>query len=198
MATKIKKIFVGGIPLALSETTFREHFEKYGEITDVQIVKDRATGDVVNFLGLIFVGRSRGFGFVRFQDPSSVKKVMKEKHYLGSKLVEVKKAEPKNALLMASEAQMESKLSEASWTNSTRTPTTASPIVVGNAPLGVIPLVPGLVIPPRGASGSDSGSSPDSASEPGIASTTTTTASSLHIYTFFFHVSTLFILHFSF
>ena len=44
MATKIKKIFVGGIPLALSEAQFRDYFEKYGEITDVQIVKDRATG----------------------------------------------------------------------------------------------------------------------------------------------------------
>jgi RNA recognition motif-containing protein len=75
MATKIKKIFVGGIPLALSENAFKEYFKKYGEITDVQIVKDRATG------------RSRGFGFVRYQDPSSVKRVMKEKHYLGNKLV---------------------------------------------------------------------------------------------------------------
>lgn len=89
MATKIKKIFVGGIPLALSEAQFREYFEKYGEITDVQIVKDRATGEPNASSRILFIhiGRSRGFGFVRFQDPSSVKKVMKEKHYLGNKLV---------------------------------------------------------------------------------------------------------------
>lgn len=98
--------------------------------------------------GKLYPGRSRGFGFVRFQDPSSVKKVMKEKHYLGNKLVEVKKAEPKNALLMASEAIEQSKLSEASWSNASRAPTGGpAGIVLGTSgnPLGVIPLVPGLV-----------------------------------------------------
>ena len=83
---------------------------------------------------------------------------MKEKHYLGNKLVEVKKAEPKNALLMASEAS-ESKLSEASWSNSLRAPTAGATAGMAGA-LGVMPLVPGLVpvvASPRARSSADGG-----------------------------------------
>jgi len=155
MATKIKKIFCGGVPLSLSETEFREYFEKFGSITDVQIVKDRNTG------------KSRGFGFVRFQDPSSVKKVMKEKHFLLNKLIEVKKAEPKNALLNEAEA---AGLAEGSWANSTRggvggatgtaggtsgRPPSGGPIGSMNPGMVGVPVVPvpRMVLPHGGAGG---------------------------------------------
>lgn len=68
----------------------------------------------------------------------------------------MKKAEPKNALLMASEANLDPKLSETSWSNAARAPT--APMVVGAPGIGVIPLVqslvPGLVsgIPRTGVS----------------------------------------------
>ncbi|XP_035221391.1 RNA-binding protein Musashi homolog Rbp6-like, partial [Stegodyphus dumicola] len=42
----------------------REYFSKYGDITEVMVMKDPTTR------------RSRGFGFVTFADPDSVDKVL--------------------------------------------------------------------------------------------------------------------------
>eukprot|EP00960_Hanusia_phi_P061353 764818-Hanusia_phi.AAC.3 len=49
-----KKLFVSGIPFALSSEDLRETFEKFGPVEDSYVVKDRETG------------RSRGFGFITF------------------------------------------------------------------------------------------------------------------------------------
>lgn len=46
----------------------RNHFAKYGNITDAVIMKDRITG------------RPRGFGFVTFDNQDSVNRVLEEKH----------------------------------------------------------------------------------------------------------------------
>lgn len=40
------------------------HFEKYGDIKDVKIIEDRETG------------RSKGFGYVEFEDKASVEKAL--------------------------------------------------------------------------------------------------------------------------
>jgi RNA recognition motif-containing protein len=55
------KVFVGGLEYNLGESELRAHFEKYGELTDCQIIRDAHSG------------RSRGFGFVRFKDDSIAK-----------------------------------------------------------------------------------------------------------------------------
>lgn len=49
-----KKLYVGNISWGVSDEDLRAHFEKYGEVTDAVVMKDRETN------------RSRGFGFVTF------------------------------------------------------------------------------------------------------------------------------------
>jgi heterogeneous nuclear ribonucleoprotein A1/A3 len=55
--------------------TFRNHFEKYGEITDAVIMRDRYTN------------QPRGFGFVTYADPSVVDKVIEDTHIINGKQV---------------------------------------------------------------------------------------------------------------
>jgi heterogeneous nuclear ribonucleoprotein A1/A3 len=60
---RTKKIFVGGVPQAVSDDAFKSHFAKFGEIAESQIMKDRTTG------------KSRGFGFVTYVSEDSVDRV---------------------------------------------------------------------------------------------------------------------------
>lgn len=82
---KTKKVFVGGLPMSIGEDEFREYFERFGSVTDAQIMLERDTG------------RPRGFGFVTFENEDSVEKVLSVNHELSGKIVEVKKAEPKRS-----------------------------------------------------------------------------------------------------
>ncbi|CAG7827542.1 unnamed protein product, partial [Allacma fusca] len=58
------KMFIGGLSWQTSPESLREYFSKYGEITEVMVMKDPTTR------------RSRGFGFVTFSDPAAVDKVL--------------------------------------------------------------------------------------------------------------------------
>lgn len=51
-----KKLFVGGLSWNTNDSSLREAFEVFGEVTDAKVITDRETG------------RSRGFGFVTFSD----------------------------------------------------------------------------------------------------------------------------------
>ncbi|MED5463234.1 MAG: RNA-binding protein [Myxococcota bacterium] len=51
-----KKLYVGGLAWGTDENGLREAFEQYGEVVDCKIITDRDTG------------RSRGFGFVTFNE----------------------------------------------------------------------------------------------------------------------------------
>lgn len=62
---------------------FRKYFETFGGVVDAVVMFDRQTQ------------RSRGFGFVTFQDDSVVHDVMMSTHEINGKMVEVKRAEPK-------------------------------------------------------------------------------------------------------
>uniref|UniRef100_A0A0C9S7R0 TSA: Wollemia nobilis Ref_Wollemi_Transcript_12942_1780 transcribed RNA sequence n=1 Tax=Wollemia nobilis TaxID=56998 RepID=A0A0C9S7R0_9CONI len=77
------KIFIGGLARETTTATFTKHFSKYGELTDSVIMKDRATGN------------PRGFGFVTYADPSVVDKVIKDKHVIDGKMVEIKRTIPR-------------------------------------------------------------------------------------------------------
>ncbi|PPR90885.1 hypothetical protein GOBAR_AA29808 [Gossypium barbadense] len=79
------KIFIGGLAKDTTLETFTKYFEKYGEITDYVIMKDRHTG------------RPRGFGFITFADPSVVDTVMQEDHVINGKQVEIKRTVPKGS-----------------------------------------------------------------------------------------------------
>ncbi|GFU75060.1 RNA-binding protein Musashi homolog Rbp6 [Trichonephila clavipes] len=58
------KMFIGGLSWQTAPEGLREYFSKYGDITEVMVMKDPTTR------------RSRGFGFVTFADPDSVDKVL--------------------------------------------------------------------------------------------------------------------------
>ncbi|PIA57051.1 hypothetical protein AQUCO_00600050v1 [Aquilegia coerulea] len=79
------KLFVGGISFETTEETLKDYFNKYGEVIEAVIVKDRITGN------------ARGFGFVLFSDPTFADQALqdKDKHVILSRTVEVKKALPR-------------------------------------------------------------------------------------------------------
>ncbi|OWM66262.1 heterogeneous nuclear ribonucleoprotein 1 isoform X2 [Punica granatum] len=80
---KVTRIFVARIPLSVSEATFRSHFEKYGEITDLYMPKDHSTRT------------HRGIGFITYASADSVDNLMGETHELGGSTVVVDRATPK-------------------------------------------------------------------------------------------------------
>jgi len=78
------KIFVGGLHTSVIGDEFQSHFEKFGKVADAVIMYDRATG------------RSRGFGFVTFEEEDGMKAAIDHRpHVLRGKQVEVKMAEPR-------------------------------------------------------------------------------------------------------
>ncbi|RZC47815.1 hypothetical protein C5167_040775 [Papaver somniferum] len=79
MHTEPGKIFVGGMSWDTDEATLKDHFNKFGEVVETNILIDRTTGC------------SRGFGFVRFSDKSVADKVLLEKHVILGKKVDVGK-----------------------------------------------------------------------------------------------------------
>ncbi|KAG8377449.1 hypothetical protein BUALT_Bualt08G0034000 [Buddleja alternifolia] len=88
---RTKKIFVGGLSANLTEEEFRSYFEKFGSISDVVVMHDNMTH------------RPRGFGFITFDSEDSVEEVMQKNfHELTGKLVEVKRAVPKDGISSSS------------------------------------------------------------------------------------------------
>ncbi|KAF3659854.1 RNA-binding protein 1 [Capsicum chacoense] len=82
---RTKKIFVGGLSANLTQEDFKSYFEKFGRITDVVVMHDNVTH------------RPRGFGFITFDSEDAVEEVMQKTfHELNDKLVEVKRAIPKD------------------------------------------------------------------------------------------------------
>lgn len=70
-----RRIFCGGLPKKLGEGAFREYFEKFGELIDVELMQ--RPGD----------NRNRGFGFVKYSDVETSEKVISMHHILeGQKL----------------------------------------------------------------------------------------------------------------
>ena len=61
-----KKLFVGGLSWGTDDNGLHDAFSRFGEITEAKVITDRETG------------RSRGFGFVTFEDISSADEAIKE------------------------------------------------------------------------------------------------------------------------
>jgi RNA recognition motif-containing protein len=59
------KLFVGGLSWDTTTDDLRTAFSKFGNIVDVAVIPDRATG------------RSRGFGFVTFESPEQADEAVK-------------------------------------------------------------------------------------------------------------------------
>jgi RNA-binding protein Musashi len=79
------KVFLGGLPSNVTETDLRVFFGRYGKVMEVVIMYDQEKK------------KSRGFGFLSFEDEGAVERVTNE-HYinLNGKQVEIKKAEPRD------------------------------------------------------------------------------------------------------
>ncbi|CAN0927212.1 Heterogeneous nuclear ribonucleoprotein 1 [Linum grandiflorum] len=78
------KLFIGGISWDTNEDRLREYFESFGDVVEAVIMKDRTTG------------RARGFGFVVFADGAVAERVTQEKHNIDGRMVEAKRAVPKD------------------------------------------------------------------------------------------------------
>lgn len=82
LSTEITKMFVGGLNWDTSEDDLKAYFSKYGPIISVQIRKDRE-------------GKSKGYGFVDFENASSITEVLATRHILDGKVIDPKRAIPK-------------------------------------------------------------------------------------------------------
>jgi cold-inducible RNA-binding protein len=56
------KLFVGGLPFATTDDELKELFAAHGAVASASVVRDRETG------------RSRGYGFVEFENEEEGKK----------------------------------------------------------------------------------------------------------------------------
>ncbi len=61
-----KKLFVGGLSWNTDDEGLRHAFEQFGDVSEVRVITDRETG------------RSRGFGFVTFQEAEAASKAISE------------------------------------------------------------------------------------------------------------------------
>ncbi|PON87635.1 Splicing factor-like protein, partial [Trema orientale] len=81
-----RKLVVLGIPWDVDTDGLREYMTKFGELEDCIVMKERSTG------------RSRGFGYVTFVSEEDAKKALTGEHFLGSRMLEIKVATPKEEM----------------------------------------------------------------------------------------------------
>ncbi len=79
-----KKLFVGGLPWATTSDELQQLFSQYGTIASAVIVTDRMTG------------RSRGFGFVEFENDAEADAAIagQDGKDFGGRTLVVKEARP--------------------------------------------------------------------------------------------------------
>jgi len=77
------KIFVGGLSWETTDAKLKNYFENFATVEDAYVSYDRKSG------------RPRGFGFVCFEDPAVVDKVVAMQHTIDRREVEAKRALPK-------------------------------------------------------------------------------------------------------
>ena len=77
------KVFVGGLARETTTAGLKDYFERFGEISDCVVMKDRTTG------------LPRGFGFVTYASQVIADRVVLHRHVIDDKEVEAKPAVPR-------------------------------------------------------------------------------------------------------
>ena len=78
------KLYVGNLPYETTESDLQTLFEGAGQVSTVNIVRDRATG------------QARGFAFVEMSDVEGARRAIAEldKHQIGGRSLTVNEAKP--------------------------------------------------------------------------------------------------------
>ncbi len=78
------KLYVGNLPYETTETDLQTLFEATGQVSTINIVRDRATG------------QARGFAFVEMSDAESAQRAISQldKHEFGGRNLTVNEAKP--------------------------------------------------------------------------------------------------------
>ena len=78
------KLYVGNLPYETTESDLQTLFESAGQVSAVNIVRDRATG------------QARGFAFVEMSDADGARKAISEldRHQYGGRSLTVNEAKP--------------------------------------------------------------------------------------------------------
>lgn len=66
MVIYIKKLFVGSLPWGIDDQKLGELFSQFGKVVTATVLMDKMTG------------RSRGFGFVEFEDDAAADEAIKK------------------------------------------------------------------------------------------------------------------------
>ncbi|MEM4367183.1 MAG: RNA-binding protein [Candidatus Anstonellales archaeon] len=61
-----KKLYVGNLPFSVTQDQLKEMFSSYGSVSEAIVISDRMSG------------RSKGFGFVTFDEDAAADKAMAE------------------------------------------------------------------------------------------------------------------------
>ncbi|XP_010274987.1 PREDICTED: ELAV-like protein 3 isoform X3 [Nelumbo nucifera] len=85
-----RKLVVLGIPWDIDSEGLRQYMSQFGELADVMVMKNRASG------------RSRGFGYVTFSCLEDAEKALSAQHNLNGRTLEVKVATPKEEMAPSS------------------------------------------------------------------------------------------------
>lgn len=78
------KMFIGGLNWETTDESLFNYFSEFGEVAECTVMRDGASG------------RSRGFGFLTFKDPKVVNTVMVKEHFLDGKIIDPKRAIPRD------------------------------------------------------------------------------------------------------
>merc|ERR1719376_1590385 len=106
--TKSHKIFLGGISMEATKDDIQNYFERYGIVTEVTFVMDKNDPSRPH----------KGFGFVTFEDESSVEQaVAKHYHMIKDKRCEAKQAETNFKNKMQQRQQMGNNMSNMQMQN---------------------------------------------------------------------------------
>ena len=80
-----RKLFVNSLSWETTEAQFKEYFEKFGAVKEATIKLNE-------------LGQSKGFGFILFEESSSIDQVNAQEHTLNGRKINAKKATPKERI----------------------------------------------------------------------------------------------------